>query len=624
MSGMSVPELSDCISSPSTPTRSLPRPPPTSLFDSLRISSPTSHPHPDRPHPKVGASVTCSTADGSCNTDVMGFQYSFSPKLCMELLPTLTKAQLDFEYEYFYQNFRGFATWHGTRKPGDIAKQQAIYRQFVYGLNVDIERYVHNLDYYSKLTEDFSCTIESLKTWLSELEQNTAEKRSSSIETIPTSVQEEQVDTQPDSEPVWFLPFSVCANVQDICEGLEFRTVGNRKCVYFGARPYEYKQSEGLVRHEAAPFPESGKLRDVLDNMCEKITDSDFNLDNFTCLITLYDDNSSHLPYHSDDENCIRTDSIIYTVSLGDSRSVHFRTKDRSQFRSCVPNNGSVYCMSRQSQEFWEHSVPKSRKPVKPQPRVSLTLRYLIDTPVKSLATPQPLPLPQPNLEPGVPCPRTKLGSSPSPIPRHAHAPHSPIPKRVLFLTDSIHAKFNEKNFEHDIVCDKRLCFRLRDITQFEKNFGEYDIILFSCGVNDLLKDGHSAFSLISVMGPKLESYSKLYPNTCFIYNSILITDDSVLNREIDGFNSFIFNLSLKIDKNVWFLDTHHILWESRLQNILYDGIHITKSAGNLLEISLIHNITGIFNNSTFTWPLRPSFTHTARQHRCGVGSQYH
>ena len=82
---------------------------------------------------------------------------------------------------------------------------------------------------------------------------------------------------------------------------------------------------------------------------------------------------------------------------------------------------------------------------------------------------------------------------------------------------------------------------------------------MLSCTVNDLLKDRHTALSLISTMGPKLESYCRAYPNTCFIFNSVLLTDDCVLNNEIDAFNRFIFNLSLKVDENLWFLDTHHV-----------------------------------------------------------------
>ena len=137
--------------------------------------------------------------------------------------------------------------------------------------------------------------------------------------------------------------------------------------------------------------------------------------------------------------------------------------------------------------------------------------------------------------------------------------------------------------------------------------------------MNDLLKDNHTGTSLINYMGPRLEKYcSKFSETTYFIFNSVLITNDPILNREVNKFNRFIFDLSMRIDDNFWFLDTHQVLLDSKLNrnNILRDGIHLTRSAGSLLEVFIIQTVTSLLNNSMMSWPLRPHFTDLAQRRR--------
>lgn len=553
-------------------------------------------PPPDRLSSKVGV-------DFSTNTDVTGLQYSFSPQLCLQLLKSevLTMEQIRFEYKYFHQNFSGFSAKHRTRQPSDSNKISAMYRHFVEGLEVDMDRYVQNLDYYDQVTTTFSNTVEELKVWVDKAVQDCKPTLTPTLapdvasDVVPDVL---QVDLQPDTEPVFFLPSNISCNVEDLCEGLEFTSIGDRHCAYFGTVPYNYGHGNSRASHVPKPYPESGKLREVLDSMVDQIDDPSFNLVNYTCLVTCYRDGGSHLNFHSDDESCIHPDSTIYCLSLGESRTIKFRSKNRTEFRSCLPLHGSIYGMSRHSQDHWEHSVPRPSKPVRCGPRVSLTLRYLTDPPV-----------------PRVPCTSSPCTGRPAPEALDS-TPVPPAPKRVLFITDSIHAKFNVNSFGENIVCHRKLCFKLRDVTQFEKLFSSYDIVFVSAGVNDLMKDGHSALSLISGLGHRFEYYSQKYCDTVFIYNSILHTSDISLNREIDSFNSFIFNFTLRTDSNFWFFDTHNVCWESNVRDILRDGTHLTSGAADLLQTTIVQNVTGFLNQTALSWPLRSQFGDIAHRHR--------
>ena len=198
-------------------------------------------------------------------------------------------------------------------------------------------------------------------------------------------------------------------------------------------------------------------------------------------MITRYDDGHSGIPYHSDNEHDIKFDSNIYCLTIGAQRAVNFRSTDRAQFSSCLPPSGSVYCMTRESQNYWEHSVPPCRKLVRNPARVSLTFRYLVDPSENVQVLPQ--------ISSHSPFPAGASLSDPPPAPRPDSwyssvdsTPLSPPPpqstKRVLFLTDSIHAQLNTSQFGSEIKCDKMLCMKLRYICQFEKLF---EVVQITC-----------------------------------------------------------------------------------------------------------------------------------------------
>ena len=58
---------------------------------------------------------------------------------------------------------------------------------------------------------------------------------------------------------------------------------------------------------------------------------------------------------HSDNEVNIDPESVIVSVSLGEQRTINFSHKSKQQ--SLVLKDGSVYVMSRISQEVWKHGI---------------------------------------------------------------------------------------------------------------------------------------------------------------------------------------------------------------------------------------------------------------------------
>ena len=142
----------------------------------------------------------------------------------------------------------------------------------------------------------------------------------------------------------------------------------NRLVAYYGDFPYKY---EGAI-HQSNPISSNKDLLKILDKVKSVLPDFDFN----SVLITKYPNGNYYMPYHSDNEDSISEDSCIATISLGQSRMVKFRPISSEKESELLVNlsHGQVYIMTKKSQKYFEHSIPKDYSR---QPRISITLRLL-------------------------------------------------------------------------------------------------------------------------------------------------------------------------------------------------------------------------------------------------------
>ena len=93
----------------------------------------------------------------------------------------------------------------------------------------------------------------------------------------------------------------------------------NRKSRFYGDIPYKYR---GAI-HEPCKIPKDSYLRRIIDHV--KIfspTIYSFN----SVLTNKYENDNSHIPLHSVNENNTRPNSSILTISLGEARLIKFLT----------------------------------------------------------------------------------------------------------------------------------------------------------------------------------------------------------------------------------------------------------------------------------------------------------
>ena len=145
----------------------------------------------------------------------------------------------------------------------------------------------------------------------------------------------------------------------------------NRNVAYYGALSYSY----GDVTHFPKPFSSNPYLVEVLELVQIIFPNYFFN----SAMITEYKNGSFFMPYHSDNEDEISDDSDILTISLGQSRQLNFRAKsnnifDSSNVKSITLSHGDVISMSKLSQSYFEHSLPKDYSK---SARISITLRNI-------------------------------------------------------------------------------------------------------------------------------------------------------------------------------------------------------------------------------------------------------
>lgn len=94
-----------------------------------------------------------------------------------------------------------------------------------------------------------------------------------------------------------------------------------------------------------------------------------------SCLLNLYHDGDQGMGWHSDDEVELEANAPIVSVSFGGERKFSFKHKFEKLGASVVLENGSVLLMHAPTQNFWQHSLTKTKRIV--PPRINLTFRAI-------------------------------------------------------------------------------------------------------------------------------------------------------------------------------------------------------------------------------------------------------
>ena len=94
-------------------------------------------------------------------------------------------------------------------------------------------------------------------------------------------------------------------------------------------------------------------------------------------LLNYYRSGNDSVSWHSDDEDELGDKPIIGSVSFGGTRKFRLRNKiNKKLIHNIDLKNGSLLIMRELTQKYWEHEIPKTKKPV--EERINLTFRSIL------------------------------------------------------------------------------------------------------------------------------------------------------------------------------------------------------------------------------------------------------
>jgi alkylated DNA repair dioxygenase AlkB len=89
----------------------------------------------------------------------------------------------------------------------------------------------------------------------------------------------------------------------------------------------------------------------------------------------LYRDGADSVAWHGDKTRLVMTSPLVATVSLGARRKFQLRRRGTTTIAHALePGHGDLVVMGGRCQSEWEHTVPKTKKPV--GGRISVTIRH--------------------------------------------------------------------------------------------------------------------------------------------------------------------------------------------------------------------------------------------------------
>jgi alkylated DNA repair dioxygenase AlkB len=364
------------------------------------------------------------------------------------------------------------------------------------------------------------------------------------------------------------------------------RSYPNRKVAYYGEHPYKYPGGF----HKARPLAENSYLTGITTMIRELFPTFDFN----SVMVTKYASRGSNIPPHSDDEPCIAQGSNIVTVSLGQTRHVAFRRKPPGQFKTdrLEVKHGEVYTMTRHSQDYWDHAVPRLDNTLEPETRISITYRMITSSSNSRQHTD----------ETG----RRNSATDRRPQPQRAAPPQRP--KKVLILSDSKNADFDCSLLQDPVVAFREPLFYLRDLDKHSVAINQGDVVLISAGLNDIRFGRADPWTLHN----HLRHVARRFPRTQFLFDSIsplTMTADpyNKVNRDINATNELVLKLSLRT-ANFKLFDN----LKFGLPHLSRDGTHFNGLGKSLLSECWVWCILKALGRKDGPLPLRVMFSNIA------------
>lgn len=157
------------------------------------------------------------------------------------------------------------------------------------------------------------------------------------------------------------------------CKTLKYEPESGHGASPFG-EIYRYKKPyKNYAKSEEQPPPIPPVVKELTALLVNEFPElADVN----QCLINEFVGKECFLVKHEDNEGVIDPLSSIITFVIGDEAEIHFSPKGHQNEPVCIsPKDGSMYIMTRKSQDTWSHEIKKSEGRSESFRRYTVTLR---------------------------------------------------------------------------------------------------------------------------------------------------------------------------------------------------------------------------------------------------------
>ena len=175
-----------------------------------------------------------------------------------------------------------------------------------------------------------------------------------------------------------FIPSEIASEYFDI---LKTETPWQQDNIKLFGKTYQQPRLTALYGNNEKPYTYSGitmfpkpfskpllQIKHKVEEKCSaKFT---------SVLLNLYRDGNDSNGWHSDDEKELGPNPFIASLSLGTTRKFQLKHKQDKGLRfNILLEHGSLLIMKGETQKYWQHQIPKSKKIEKA--RINLTFRKI-------------------------------------------------------------------------------------------------------------------------------------------------------------------------------------------------------------------------------------------------------
>ena len=131
-------------------------------------------------------------------------------------------------------------------------------------------------------------------------------------------------------------------------------------------------KSYGYSNIVMQPHPFNSALTFIKEEI-ESIINEHFT----TVLLNYYRDGQDSMGWHADNEKELGQNPCIASISFGDERVFQLKHNSIINLKQNISlQNGSLLLMKGETQQYWKHQIPKTKKPI--GGRINLTFRTLL------------------------------------------------------------------------------------------------------------------------------------------------------------------------------------------------------------------------------------------------------